>query len=258
MTADTSLPDFSDDELLRYSRQFLLRDIGYEGQQRLKNSCVMIIGLGGLGCPASAYLAAAGVGHLILADADQIELTNLQRQILYRSEDTGQAKSQIASERLQALNPSIKLTPLDCQVDEQVLEQWIDQVDLVLDCTDNLGSRHAINRVCKTHNTPLVVGAAIGLEGQFIFFDQQPGSPCYECLVPASDHSGDDSCATSGVLGPVLGMIASLQALTSLRFLAGKTISKANQLQRFDAYSLDWQTLQLPARPDCPTCSAKA
>ena len=245
---------FSDDELLRYSRHFLLDKIGFDGQSQFKQARVLIVGVGGLGCPAAMYLASAGVGTLILADGDELELTNLQRQILYRTDQLNKKKVDAAQETLIQLNPEIEVQVLANKLDAKILLDVVKSIDIVLDCTDNLDSRYAINSACVTHRKPHIVGAAIGFEGHFIFFDHKDAqSPCYQCLVADTGSRPDANCHNSGVLGPVLGVIGSLQALTALKQLAGLE-NTPNKLLRFDAEMLTWQNFSLPQDPKCPVC----
>lgn len=245
---------FSDDELLRYSRHFLLDKIGFDGQNRFKQARVLIVGIGGLGCPAALYLASAGIGTLVLADGDELELTNLQRQILYRTDQLNQQKSDAARESLTALNPENEIQVLSKKLDKKDLLDLVKSMDIVLDCTDNLDSRYAINRACVAHGKPHLVGAAIGFEGHFIYFDHKDNqSPCYQCLVTDNGTRPDANCANSGVLGPVLGVIGSLQALTALKLIAGLE-SEPNKLLRFEAEALTWCKYDLPQDPECPVC----
>lgn len=247
----------SDEELLRYSRQLLLEPFGFEAQQRFKKASVLIIGLGGLGSPAGLYLAAAGIGKLSICDYDQLELTNLQRQILYRTDQVGEDKSHAAAANITALNPHVEIQVLPHKLSQQQLEEQVATADIVLDCTDNLDIRYAINAACVTHKTPLATAAAIGMEGHFTFFDpNQDNAPCYQCMVPDTGQRSGDNCATNGVLGPILGMMGSLQALTVLKYLAGLD-AQPHRLMRFDALQLSWQEFKLVADPQCPICSCK-
>lgn len=245
----------SDEELLRYSRQLLLEPFGFEAQTRFKQASVLIVGLGGLGSPAALYLAAAGIGKLTLADHDQLDLTNLQRQILYRSAQVNQDKPQAARDNLAALNPHVQLQALSQKLDAASLDPLVQAADVVLDCSDNLDTRYAINKTCVQHKTAHVVAAAIGMEGHFSFFDPaQENAPCYQCMVPDSGQRPAANCANNGVLGPVLGMMGSLQALTTLKYLAGLDTQK-HRLIRFDALQLAWQEFKLVRDPQCPICN---
>lgn len=251
---DSNADMLSDEELLRYSRQLLLEPFGFEAQLRFKQANVLIIGLGGLGSPSALYLAAAGIGKLTLNDYDQLDLTNLQRQILYRTAQVDEDKSSAAGANLNALNPHVELEILPEKLDEDSLQQQVNNADVVLDCTDNLDTRYAINAACVAHSTPLVTAAAIGMEGHFTFFNPaEENAPCYQCMVPDTGQRPDANCATSGVLGPVLGMMGSLQALTTLKHLAGLD-SQPNTLLRFDALSMGFQQFKLVRDPLCPIC----
>lgn len=252
--SNTETDILSDEELLRYSRQLLLEPFGFEAQTRFKQASVLIVGLGGLGSPAALYLAAAGIGKLILVDHDQLDLTNLQRQILYRTSQVNEDKSQAAKANLSSLNPHVEIQALSKKLDAQSLDPLVATADVVLDCTDNLDIRYAINAACVKHKTPLAEAAAIGMEGHFTFFDPtEENAPCYQCMVPDTGKRPDANCANSGVLGPVLGIMGSLQALTTLKHLAGLDTQK-HTLIRFDAMQLSWQEFKLRQDPQCPIC----
>lgn len=254
MSADES-GALGDDELLRYSRQLLLEPFGFEAQTRFKQAHILIIGLGGLGSPSSLYLAAAGIGKLTLADHDQLDLTNLQRQILYRTEQVNEDKSRCAANNLAELNPHVEIQALSQKLDTRNINELVAAADVVLDCTDNLDSRYAINTACVEQKKPLITAAATGMEGHFTFFDpQRTGEPCYQCMVPDTGQRTEANCATNGVLGPVLGVMGSLQALTALKYLAGLE-SQPSKLLRFDALTMSFQQFNLIADPQCPVCS---
>ncbi len=247
----------TDQETLRYSRHLLLGNVGEEGQNKLKQAKVLIIGLGGLGSPASLYLAAAGVGQLVLCDFDELDVTNLQRQISYDTQSVGQSKASLAKQRLLALNPEIRVRTINKKMSESQLAMELGMVDLVLDCTDNMESRHAISKACFQAETPLVVGAGIRLEGQLIFFDfKDSASPCYHCLFPKSIEE-QLNCANSGVLGPVVGAIGSLQALEAIKYIVGLPSGIKGKLKLFDGLSLDWQTFNIPKDSNCPVCAQR-
>ncbi|WP_111641055.1 HesA/MoeB/ThiF family protein [Marinimicrobium alkaliphilum] len=244
----------NDDQLLRYSRQIMLPEVDVAGQEALLASRVLIVGLGGLGSPVAMYLAAAGVGHLVLADHDHVDLSNLQRQIAHTSERIGQAKVASAAESLRALNPEVHLTQIEERLDQARLNALVQDVDLVLDCTDNFSVRFAINAACVAARVPLVSGAAIRLEGQVAVFDsRRENSPCYQCLY---EHQSDEAlnCATSGVLAPLVGVVGSLQALEAIKLLVGFGTDLAGRLLMFDARHSQWQSLRLPRDPRCPAC----
>ncbi|MCE2573569.1 HesA/MoeB/ThiF family protein [Motilimonas eburnea] len=244
----------NDAETLRYSRHLLLENVGEAGQLKLKQAKVLIMGMGGLGAPASMYLAAAGVGSLVLADFDQLDVTNLQRQICYDSEQVGQAKVDAAKSRLLALNDHIRIRVINKKMAQSQLAMEIGLADIVLDCTDNLASRHLISQVCCQTKTPLIVGAGIRLEGQLMMFDfSQPDSACYHCLFPSTEEQALN-CSNSGVLGPVVGTIGSLQALEAIKYIVGLPSGIKNQLKLFDGLSLNWQSFAIKRDPDCPVC----
>lgn len=244
----------SDDELLRYSRQILLKQVDIEGQLKLKQSRVLIVGLGGLGSPVALYLAAAGVGELHLADFDSVDLTNLQRQVLHDSSSIGRGKVDSAMARLSALNPLAKLVPHRTAMDADSLDAAVAAVDLVLDCTDNFAVREAVNAACVAAKTPLVSGAAIRLEGQLSVFDPRvETSPCYHCLYGHGSEA-ELTCSEAGVLGPVVGMIGSLQALEALKLLVGFGEPMIGRLLLVDALSSRFRELKVKRDPGCAVC----
>ena len=241
----------------RYRRQIVLREVGVNGQQLLRDSSVVVIGLGGLGSIAALYLAGAGIGRLVLADRDRVEASNLHRQILYRSEDLGRPKTQAARERLQALNPEVEYALHEGKLDAQILDALAAEADVVLDCTDNFPTRFAINAACVRARKPLVSGAAIRFEGQLAVFDaRQQGAPCYACLFPAQGEAAE-TCEEAGVLGPVVGTIGSLQALAAMRLLLGRG-TDVNRLQIWNAAAMSWRTLTVAKDPHCKVCGAPA
>jgi molybdopterin/thiamine biosynthesis adenylyltransferase len=244
----------TDPEILRYSRHLLLEDVGESGQSALKSAKVLIIGLGGLGSPAALYLAAAGVGTLVIADFDHLEVSNLQRQIAYQSTEIGAAKVTLMKQRLEALNPEVRVRGINTQMSESQLSMELILADLVLDCTDNMASRQMINNACVQAKKPLMVGAAIRFEGQLMFFDHSKAdSACYHCLFPNSDEPALN-CSNAGVLGPVVGTIGTLQALEALKYLLGLPSGINNKLKLFDAKTLDWQTFVINKDPKCNVC----
>lgn len=244
----------TDEELLRYSRQILLAQIDIDGQLRIKDSRALIIGLGGLGSPVALYLAAAGVGTLHLADFDTVDLTNLQRQIIHDSASVGQPKVDSALARLRAINPDINLVPHRQALDEDSLAAAVDAVDLVLDCSDNFGTREAVNAACVKAGKPLVSGAAIRLEGQLSVFDpRRPESPCYHCLY---GHGSDAelTCSEAGVVGPLVGLVGSLQALEALKLLASFGEPLVGRLLLIDALGTRFRELRVKRDPGCAVC----
>lgn len=243
----------NDRDFLRYSPQLLLEEFGVEGQQKLQRASVLIIGLGGLGAPAALWLAAAGVGKLLLADDDTLHISNLQRQILYRSADCGQAKASLAQQQLQALNPQVETIVLQQRMDAAQLREWVPQVDLVLDCSDNMATRQAINAACVAAAIPLISGSAVGFSGQLLAISPPWQKGCYRCLWPDSSEP-QRNCRTAGVLGPVVGTIGTLQALEALKMLVGQRSAIDGQLRLFDGRQQTWRTLNLTPDAHCPVC----
>ncbi len=244
----------SDEELLRYSRHILLPQLDIAGQLKLKQSKVLIVGLGGLGSPVALYLAAAGVGELHLADFDTVDSSNLQRQILHDTSQQGVAKTKSACQRLQQLNPLIKLVAHEQQLDKQSLKSLVANVDLVMDCSDNFSIRDDINAVCLALAKPWISAAAIGVNGQLTMYNpNQPDSPCYRCLFPELEESAPN-CNESGVLGPLVGTIGSLQAVEALKFLSGFGRSLVGRLLLLDLAQTHLRELALSRDPACPSC----
>ncbi len=251
----------NDEELLRYSRHILLDGMDIEGQEALKNARVMIIGAGGLGSPVAMYLAAAGVGTLELVDPDQVELSNLQRQIAHVSDRLGMDKVASAAESLRALNPFCQVIPHALAATESWLETHLESVDLLLDCTDNANIRYQINRACLATSTPWFSAAAVGMSGQLVFFDPaDEHSPCYRCLYPDLDRDPEsgaaDGCAESGVLAPVVGVVGCLQAVEALKLLSGMERPQVGRLQLFDFRASQWRSLQLKPSRNCTDCQS--
>lgn len=243
-----------DQQLLRYSRQILLPQIDIDGQQTLFDSSILIVGLGGLGAPAALYLAAAGVGRLVLADHDSVDATNLHRQIIHLTRDVGRAKVESAAETLRALNPDVQLTLIERELEGETLNRVVQDVDLVLDCTDNFATRLAVNAACFAAGKPLVSGAAIRLEGQVSVFDpRRADSPCYQCLY---GEGGEEalSCSEAGVIGPLVGMIGSLQALEALKLLVGFGESLTGRLLLIDALNSRFREMRVRRDPACSCC----
>lgn len=246
----------SDDELLRYSRQILLKQVDIDGQLKLKQSRVLIVGLGGLGSPVALYLAAAGVGELHLADFDTVDTTNLHRQVLHDTASVGRTKVDSAIERLEALNPLAKLVPLRAALDADSLDAAVAAVDLVLDCTDNFAIREAVNAACVAAQKPLVSGAAIRLEGQLSVFDPRiESSPCYHCLYGHGSEA-ELTCSEAGVAGPLVGLVGSLQALEALKLLAGFGEPLVGRLLLIDALTSRFRELRVKRDPACAVCGA--
>jgi sulfur carrier protein ThiS adenylyltransferase len=245
----------SQNEQLRYSRQIMLNKIGESGQLALLEAKVLIVGMGGLGNPVSLYLAAAGVGTLFLADGDQVDITNLQRQILFCEQDVGNNKADVGAEKLQQHNSEITIEVVDEMLDTELANYYIEQVDVVIDCTDNINTRYLLNRVCVEQKTPLIVGAATGFDGQQLVVDpRNPESACYQCLFPATEKAPTNNCQTVGIVGPVLAIVAGMQSLQAIKLLTGNAIH-INQLNMFDGLSNQWQQFSLKKQTNCPICS---
>ena len=245
-----------DEELLRYSRHLMLPELDVAGQERLLAARVLIVGLGGLGSAAAIYLAASGIGELWLADGDVVELSNLQRQIIHDSGTLGWSKPRSAAAHIARLNPGVRVRLLEQRQDEVSLRPLLDGVSVVLDCCDNFASRHAINRACIEARVPLISAAALGWEGQLAVFDsRETSSPCYGCLYPDPQAREERSCAVNGIAAPVVGTMGLLQALQSLKMLAGVGESGVGELLVFDALRLDWQRLRIARNPHCQVCA---
>lgn len=248
-----------DQQLLRYARHILLDEFGVEAQERILASRILVVGAGGLGSPVVAYLAASGVGSIILVDDDQVELSNLQRQITHTTDRLGWDKVESAKLHIEQLNPEVKVTPVVQRLDEAGLMHWVQQVDLVLDCCDNFATRHAINRACVALGKPLVSGAAIRFSGQVSTYDlRQPEAPCYHCLFPEADDVEELRCATTGVLSPLLGMVGSAQAVEALKLLGGFGEPLVGRLLSVDAFNMNWHTVRFRKDPACPVCGSAA
>lgn len=245
----------NDDQLLRYARHILLDELGIEGQEKLLEANVLIVGAGGLGAPAAFYLAGAGVGRLTLADDDVVEISNLQRQIVHTTARLGQYKAESAREALLALNPSIQVQAVASRLTGEAMEAAVAQADLVLDCCDNFATRHAINRACVRQGKPLVSGAAIRFAGQISVYDlRDPASPCYHCLFPEADEAEEISCATTGVLGPLVGIVGSTQAAEAIKLLTGMGELLVGRLLSLDALTMRWHDVRFSRDPGCPVC----
>lgn len=245
--------EMNDDQLLRYSRQIMLPQVDALGQEKLLESTVLIVGMGGLGSPAAMYLASAGVGHLLLADFDTVEISNLQRQIIHATEDIGRDKVDSAYDRLKQLNPEINVTRFKHKLDDTSLDDLIPQVDLVLDGCDNFDTRFAVNRACVKHRKPLVSGAAIRFEGQLSVFANDGNGPCYHCLYKEGGEE-DMRCSENGVLAPVTGLIGSLQAIEAIKMLTGIGEPLTGRLLLVDALAMEFRTLKLKKDPHCGVC----
>ena len=248
----------NDDDLLRYSRHILLDDLGIEGQRRLLDSHALVIGAGGLGSPVALYLGTAGVGRITLVDDDAVDLTNLQRQIAHDLSRVGQPKAESAQRSVRAINPRVQVEAIVRRADAALLDTLVPGADVVLDCSDNFATRHAVNRACVQHGRPLVSGAAIGFDGQVSVYDTRAAdAPCYACLFPPEATSADARCATMGVFAPLVGIIGTVQAAEALKLLAGIGSSLAGRLQMLDARSMQWSEITVARQPACTVCAAR-
>lgn len=248
----------NDDQLLLYSRHILLEDIGIEAQERLLGATALVVGAGGLGSPAALYLAAAGVGRIVLADGDAVDLTNLQRQILHRRDRIGQNKALSGARSMLEINPGIEVMTITERLAGAELERQVARSTVVLDCCDNFTTRHAINRACVAHKVPLVSGAAIGFAGQFAVFDtRDPAAPCYHCLFPEAPDVEEVRCAVMGVFAPLTGIIGTMQAAEALKIAGGFGVSYSGRLGLFDSRTMHWNEIKVPRDPACPVCAQR-
>ena len=228
-----------------------------EGQEKLRAARILIVGAGGLGCPAALYLVAAGVGKLSIADSDKVDLTNLQRQILYRAETVGAQKALAASSALRAINPDVEVKPIAQRVKGGELDALAAQCDVVLDCSDNFATRHAVNRACVAHRKPLVSGAAIRFDAQVMVFDlRQRDAPCYACLFPEDAQVEEVQCSQMGVFAPLTGMVGAIQAMEAMKLIVGAGESLNGRLLLIDASAADWRTVKVAKDPGCRVCAS--
>jgi molybdopterin/thiamine biosynthesis adenylyltransferase len=247
-----------DSELLRYSRHILLDELGPDAQARFASAHALIVGIGGLGAPVAQFLAAAGVGTLSLCDADSVDLTNLQRQILYATTDVGRSKVEAAATRLASINPHVALRPIARRIGDRELATLVAGADIVIDCCDNFETRHAVNRACVGARKPLVSGAAIRFDGQLAVFDtRDPLSPCYHCLFGEGEAIEEMRCATMGVFAPLVGIVGSTQAAEALKLIAGAGRSLAGRLLLLDALAMEWREVRVPRDPECAVCRSR-
>ena len=246
----------SDRALSRYSRHILLPQIGIEGQEKLLQSRVLIVGLGGLGSSSAMYLAASGVGHLLIADHDCVDLSNLQRQLIHNNSSIDRRKTESARETLYQLNPDIKVTTIDKKMDFNFLQEQVADVDVVIDASDNFEVRYAINEACWQARKPSVYGAAIRMEGQMSVFDaRNPHSPCYQCLYNKGSYV-DESCVANGILSPVVGVVGSIQAIETIKILLQIKELLVGRLLLFDALAMSWRELRLTKNVGCKVCGS--
>ena len=247
----------NDDQLLRYSRHILLPEIGVEGQEAILSAKVLVIGAGGLGSPVAMYLAAAGVGRLVIADNDTVDLTNLQRQIMHSTEMVGHPKVESARASLQRINPLANVVPLHTRLEDAALDEQVAAADLVLDCCDNFATRHAVNRACVKHRKPLVSGAAIRFDGQVSVFDMRdPEAACYHCLFPEGEDIEEVRCAVMGVFSPIVGMIGTTQAAEALKLIVGCGTPLTGRLLLIDGLAMEWRSVGFGRDPGCAVCGS--
>lgn len=247
-----------DGQLLRYSRHLLLNEIGIAGQERLAGSRVLVVGAGGLGSPVALYLAAAGVGGITLADHDVVDLTNLQRQIAHDMASLGDNKAESAARRMAAMNPDVAITALPARLEGDELARRVGEADLVLDCSDNFATRHAVNRACVAWRRPLVSGAAVRFDGQVSAFDlRRDDAPCYACLFPENARDAEMRCAEFGVFAPLVGVVGAMQAAEALKLLMDIGTSLSGRLLLYDALAADWRSIRLQRDPACPVCTRR-
>jgi adenylyltransferase/sulfurtransferase len=245
-----------DTQLLRYSRHILLPELGLEAQQKFAASHALVVGAGGLGAPVAQFLAASGIGTITLADPDTVDLTNLQRQILYASADVGHRKVDAARARLASINPEVRVEPIALRLGPDELSALVARADVVADCCDNFATRHAVNRACVAARTPLVSGAAIRFDGQVAVFDaRDPSSPCYHCLFGEGDDLEETRCAIMGVFAPLVGIVGATQAAEALKIVAGVGETLAGRLLMLDAFAMRWREVRIARDPQCPVCS---
>jgi molybdopterin/thiamine biosynthesis adenylyltransferase len=245
----------NDAQLLRYSRHILLDEVGIEGQQRILESRVLIVGMGGLGSPAALYLATAGVGQMTLVDDDLVDLSNLQRQIVHNQASISQPKVESARQTLLGINPDLRISTVQERANAQRLSELVLLADVVLDCSDNAATRHALNAACIKHRVPLVSGAAIRFDGQFAVYDSRTDqSPCYACVFPPDESTAETRCATMGVFAPLVGIIGSMQAAEALKLISGAGKAVTGHLLMLDGLRMEWSSIRVARNPECSVC----
>lgn len=249
----------NDEQLLRYSRHILLDEWGIDAQQAVLDARVLIIGAGGLGCPAALYLAAAGIGQIVVADGDHVDLTNLQRQIAHRTASVGETKVASLQYTVAELNPSVRLTAMAQHADDALLDEQVPLADVVLDCTDHFTIRQQINRACVRHRKPLVSGAALRFDGQITSFDfRRDDSPCYACVFPPDTPPEEVSCSTMGVFSPTVGLIGTMQAAEALKLITGVGSTLTRRLMMLDSLHMQWNEIRISRQDDCTVCAQRA
>jgi molybdopterin-synthase adenylyltransferase len=247
-----------DQQLLRYSRHILLNELGIEGQERLLASHALVIGAGGLGSPVALYLGSAGVGHITVVDHDEVDATNLQRQIAHNLDRLGTPKAESVRHAIAAINPDPQVTALVQRADDALLDRLLPDVQVVIDCCDNFATRHMVNRACVRHRVPLVSGAAIRMDGQLAVYDpREEASPCYACVFPEDAAVEETRCATMGVFAPLVGIVGTLQAAEALKILSGIGSRLTGQLLMIDGRDLAFNTISLPRQPHCAVCAQR-
>jgi len=247
----------NDQQLLRYSRHILLNEIGMEGQAKLLAAHALVVGCGGLGSPVALYLAAAGVGRITLCDNDQVDLTNLQRQIAHPSASLGMNKAESAAQSARAINPMVNITAVTQRVAGELLNELVASADVVLDASDNFATRHAINRACVAQHKPLVSGAAVRFDGQVSVFDlRDENAPCYHCLFPESSEADEMRCAENGVFAPLVGIIGSTQAAEAMKLIVGCGETLSGQLLLLNSLTMEWRSVRLKRDPGCAVCAS--
>ena len=245
----------NDDQLLRYSRHILLPEIGVKGQESFQKSNVLIIGAGGLGSPAALFLASSGVGSITICDEDTVDLTNLQRQIIHTTDSVGSLKVESAQRSMEAINPDVQIKSIKRRAEGQMLKNLVSESSIVLDCSDNFETRHAVNKACFEFKKPLVSGAAIKFDGQLAVFDtRNPESPCYQCLFPEENEFEETRCAVMGVFAPLVGIIGTAQASEALKLTADIGRPAVGKLMLFDALEMEWRSIKLNKDPKCTVC----
>ena len=248
----------TDDQLLRYSRHILLDEVGIEGQQAMLDAHALVIGAGGLGSPAALYLASAGVGRITLVDDDEVDLTNLQRQIAHTTARVGMAKVESAAQAMAAINPEVQVSAVRARADAALLDTLVAQATVVLDCCDNYTTRQAVNAACVRHGVPLVSGAVIRFDAQISVFDPRAeGAPCYACIFSPDAEFEEVRCSTMGVFAPLVGVVGAMQAAEALKLVAGIGTSLAGRMLMLDGRSMEWSMMRMQRAPDCPVCVAR-